>query len=52
MHDLNVSFFQVTIYSGRKDRMHDDRRVGIIAKKFEKKPKFFFNNNVFAKTPL
>ena len=33
LHDLNVSFFQATISSGRKDRMRDDRRVGIIAKK-------------------
>ena len=43
-------FFQATISSGRKDRMRDDKRVGIIAKKFEKKPGFF-NCNVFAKTP-
>ena len=41
LHDLNVSFFQVTIYSGRKDRMHDDRRVGIIAKKVWKKSEVF-----------
>ena len=52
LHDLNVSFFQMTIYSGRKDRMHDDRRLGIIAKKVWKKSEVFFNDNVFAKTPL
>ena len=44
-------FFQATISSGRKDRMRDDKRVGIIAKKFEKKPGFF-NCNVFAKNSL